>query len=436
MSDASSASLRHVLRPVALAGAAMTILFLGGFAAWSAYAPLASAAIALGVVSPDSSRKTIQHLEGGIVQEILVREGDHVAQGDVLMRLSPTQARASFSARKRQWYRFEAERLRLQALEQRVEGLTWPVALRSVEDHDYQAFLANQTSLFHLQRRALDEKKAILERRVGQLKQEIAAIERENEGIAEQLSIIAEEIADKGKLLGKRLLRKPEILALQRLRAELIAKIASNEAAIARAEQTIEEIAIAILATETEFHNTLAGEITRVNGELAQLEEGMASSEDVLLRTEIFAPVAGVVLNLRAKTVGGIVRPGEPILDILPEEDALFIEARLQPNDIDVVAEGQLARVHLGPYSARNLPPLLGTVVRISPDIMTDEATRQTYYEVRIQVGPEVLTTLATDVMLKPGMQAEVLIMSTEQTLFGYMATPVISSFRRAFREQ
>ncbi|TIL87514.1 MAG: HlyD family type I secretion periplasmic adaptor subunit [Mesorhizobium sp.] len=436
MSSAASASLRQALRPVAQAGAGLAILFVGGFAAWSIYAPLASAAIAPGIVSPDSSRKTVQHLEGGIVHEILVREGDHVAKGAVLMRLSPTQARASFSARQHQSFRLGAERLRLQALKQGFDALTWPTALSSVEDDDYQIFLANQDALFDLQRRALDEKKKILERRKGQIEQEIAAVERENEGTAEQLRILSEEITDKMHILKKGLARKPELLALQRLRAELMARSAANEASIARSQQAIEEVEIAILSAETEFHNSIAEDSSRVNSEISQLEQGIASTEDVLLRTDILAPVAGTVLNLRAKTIGGVVGPGEPILDIVPEEDALVFEARLSPNDIDVVTIGQMARIHLGPYSARNLTPLMGNVVRISPDIMTDDVTRQAYYEVRVQVGSEALVNLPPDVMLKPGMQAEVFIISTEQTLFGYMSAPIISSFRRAFREE
>ncbi|TIL30079.1 HlyD family type I secretion periplasmic adaptor subunit [Mesorhizobium sp.] len=436
MSSAASASLRQALRPVAQAGAGLAILFVGGFAAWSIYAPLASAAIAPGIVSPDSSRKTVQHLEGGIVHEILVREGDQVAKGAVLMRLSPTQARASFSARQHQSFRLDAERLRLQALKQGVDALTWPTTLSSLEDDDYQIFLANQDALFELQRRALDEKKKILERRKGQIEQEIAAVERENEGTAEQLRILSEEITDKMHIFKKGLARKPELLALQRLRAELVARSAANEASIARSQQAIEEVAIAILSAETEFHNSIAEDSSRVNSELSQLEQGIASTEDVLLRTDILAPVAGTVLNLRAKTIGGVVGPGEPILDIVPEEDALVFEARLSPNDIDVVTIGQMARIHLGPYSARNLTPLMGNVVRISPDIMTDDATRQAYYEVRVQVGSEALVNLPPDVMLKPGMQAEVFILSTEQTLFGYMSAPIVSSFRRAFREE
>ena len=431
-----SAALRASLRPVAMASVAVAALFVGGFSAWGFYAPLASAAIAPGVVSPDSSRNTIQHLEGGIVQEILVTEGDRVTEGQLLMRLSPVQAQASFSARQRQWRRFEAERLRLQALERDADELTFPPVLTAVDDPDYQAFIANQLAQFAVEREGLAGRQAILGRRIGQLDQEVAAIERENEGLREQLDIVAEEIADKAQLLEQNLIRKPELLALRRLSSQLKSQIASNEATIARAAQKGEEIELQILSLKTDFNDGLAKELVRVNSELAQLEEAMTSSEDVFRRTEIYAPVSGTVLNLRSETVGGIVRPGEPILDIVPGEDALVIEARLSPNDIDIVAVGQTARVHLTPYSARNMAPLEGRLVRISPDVVIDEGTREAYYEVRIEVDPATLGRLAADIAMTPGMPAEVFILTGEQSLFSYIAAPVTRSFRKAFREE
>jgi HlyD family secretion protein len=431
----ASTALRAALRPVALASVAVAALFVGGFSAWGFYAPLASAAIAPGVVSPDSSLNTIQHLEGGIVQEILVTEGDRVEKGDLLMRLSPVQAQASFSARERQWRRFEAERLRLEALEVDAEELTFPPELTSLTDPDFQAFLANQQAQFAVQRQGLSERQAILGRRIGQLDQEVAAIERENEGLREQLEIVSEEMADKTTLLQQNLIRKPELLALRRLASQLKSQIASNEATIARAAQKAEEIELQILSLKTDLQDTLAKDLVRVNSELAQLEESMTSSRDIFRRTEIFAPVSGRVHNLRFETIGGIVRPGERILDIVPAEDALVIDARLSPNDINVVAVGQMARVHLTPYSARTMAPLEGHLVRISPDAKVDEATRESYYEVRIEVDPDMLERMATKVEMTPGMPAEVFILTGEQSLFSYMATPVTSSFRRAFRE-
>jgi HlyD family secretion protein len=428
-----SATLRASLSPVVVVSVAVGALFVGGFSAWGAFAPLASAAIAPGTVSPDSSRKTVQHLEGGIVEKILVDEGDRVEAGDVLIRLAPTQARASFSARQRQWRRFEALRLRLQALETGAETLSFPAALTAVKDGEYQAFLAGQQALFEIQGQTLSERHAILAQRSAQLDHEVAAVERQNEGLAEQLDILGEEIAAKERLLERQLVPRPEVLALRRARAGLRSQLASNEATIARARQQIEEIALISLAQTTEFRDRVSREMAEVNSELAQLEEAVAASEDVFQRTEVRAPASGTVLGLRTRTVGGIVGPGEAILDIVPADDALVIEARLSPQDIDIVAVGQSARVHLTPYAVRHVPALEGRLVRVSPDSSVDEATRETFYEIRIEVDAEALEA---DVDLKPGMPAEVFVVTGEQSLFRYIAAPVTRSFRRAFREE
>jgi HlyD family secretion protein len=236
-----------------------------------------------------------------------------------------------------------------------------------------------------------------------------------------------------GALLQKQLIRKPELLVLQRLAAQLEAKVASNEATIARARQKVHETALAILQVRTDFQDLLAKDAVRVNTELAQLEEAMATSEDVFERTEIRAPVAGTVLNVNATTVGGIIRPGEPILDLVPSDDALLIDARLSPNDIDIVSLGQPARVHLIAFTSRHVPPLEGRLTHISADSTIDQATRETYYQVRVEVDPEVMARMTADVELTPGMPAEIYIVTGDALRLLHHA--IKRSFRRAFRE-
>ena len=428
-------ALHGMLRPLARSGLVAALIFLGAFGAWSWLAPLSSAAIAPGVVNPDSGRKTVQHLEGGIIQEILVKEGDQVTAGDILIRLSPVQANANFSAREHQWRRLMAERLRLEALAAGWEILTWPDRLALADDTELKAFLANQEAMFALQRQGLSEKQTILDRRADQIRAEIDATMRENAGLKEQISIVDEDIADKEALRASGLLRKPDLLLLKRQRAELAARMAANEADIARADQRIEEVAIAKLASETEFRDMLAGELARIGAQIAPLEEALAASEDVLRRTEIVAPVSGTVINLRTHMSGGIVRAAEPILDLVPSLDAFIIEARLAPNDIDDVYIGQPARVHLTPYAARNMPPLEGRLVHIDPDSTTDETTRERYYKARLVIDPASLEAHAVDIKLLHGMPAEVFITTGEQSLMSYLSAPLVQSFRRAFRE-
>lgn len=315
------------------------------------------------------------------------------------------------------------------------ETLVWPQTLLSVEDAELQAFLANQEARFVMQRRALDEKRAIFRRRSDQIRAEIEAVGRENAGLREQLELLREDVADKELLLAKGLMRESDLRLLKRQQAEIRARIASNEAVIARAGQRIGEMAIAAAAADTEFHDTLAAELARIGSELAPLEEQVAASEDIVRRTEIVAPVSGTVINLRMHTAGGIVRAGEPILDIVPRRDDLVIEARLAPDDIDSVQVGQRARVHLTPYAARNMPPLEGRLIRVDPDSSVDAATRERYYEIRVAVDPSHSLSLDADVKLAAGMPAEVYIDTGERSFLSYLAAPVIRSFRRAFRE-
>jgi HlyD family type I secretion membrane fusion protein len=261
-------------------------------------------------------------------------------------------------------------------------------------------------------------------------------LERQNQGLEEQVATAEEELADKEGLLAQQLTPKDQVLALRRLRSDLKARAAANDASIARAGQRKEEVALNILALETQFQDEIANELAEVNREIAQLEEAMTATEDVFRRTEIKAPVAGTVLNLKIRTIGGIVQPGEPILDIVPSDDKLVIEARLSPNDIDSVAVGQAARVHLTPYASRDVPSLAGRLAFISPDSTYDERTQQTYYALRVEVDSATLAPLPEGVELFAGMPAEVFIVTGEQSLFGYFAAPVIRSFRRAFTEE
>jgi HlyD family secretion protein len=225
-------------------------------------------------------------------------------------------------------------------------------------------------------------------------------------------------------------------LALQRLSAEIRSTIAANEASIARASQRAEEIELSKLSLISDFNDEVSKEISRVNSELAQYEQAMVATRDVVTRTDIRAPVDGTVFNLRVKTVGGVVAAGDPILEIVPHEDTLIVEARLSPSDIDMVASGQPARVHLTPFAARHMAPLEGHLLHISSDVLIDTATHASYYELRIAVDADHMASRPDSVALTPGMPAEVYIMTGEQSLFSYLAAPLTRSFRRALREE
>jgi HlyD family secretion protein len=429
------ARLMRLIKPAATAGLVIIGLVFGVAGTWAALAPLAGAAIATGVVSPDGSRKTIQHLEGGIIKEILVKEGDTVVAGQTLYKLEVTQAQANYSARREQWLRLVATRARLEAHAKDAPRMTLPPEVQSPETEELSAFVENQQQLFELRRRGLEERENILRQQLKQLEEQTRGKRIENEGLDLQLKLLEEEAEDKATLVRQRLARKPEYLAIQRSIAEVKSRIGSNIATIGSLEERTGEISLQVNAARTQFRDQNAELLMKTNNDLAQLEESLISSQDILRRTEIVAPGAGTVLNMRFRTVGGVVRPGEPVVDLVPREDNLVIDARLPATDIDVVRSGLPAMVHLIPYLTRDTPMLEGVVTHVSADSNVDQKTEQRFYELKVKVDRSKLDALGHTIELSPGMPVEVFVMTRNRTALGYMFEPLTRSFRRAFRE-
>ncbi len=428
--------LRTMRVPVML-GLTVIFVFFFGFGAWASLAPLASAAIAPGVVSPDGSRKVIQHLEGGIIREILVRAGDRVEAGEPLMVLEDTQARAQFDMVRSQYMMLTATEARLLSEQAERSAVDFPSWLTR-EGHDaagVRAILDSQVDLFETRRNALESSRAILSQRIAQLDEEIVGLEAQIASQTTQLALIEEEIVDVSELLRKGLERRPRLLALQRTQAEIEGQRAANRARIARARQTIGETELQIINLDVERLDEIGNQMAEVRGQMSELEERVRSSEDVLFRTTITAPVAGTIVEINFKTPGGVVGPGEPIMDLVPEGDDLLIDARVAPTDIDVVHRGLEAQVHMLAYAQRNLPRIRGTVEHVSADSLLDEQTGESYFLARVKVDRDELQELAPDIELAPGMPAEVLIMIGERTVLQYLMEPFTDTLRRSFKE-
>jgi membrane fusion protein, type I secretion system len=427
-----------------LAGTVLVGIGIGGFMfcslfLWAGLAPLASAAVAPGKVSPDSSRKTIQHLEGGIIREIRVKEGDRIEQGAPLFSLEPLAAQAAYSSKRLQWMRLQVTRARLEAHridKEKFEPTQFPNFPTDVE---FEKFSADQVQLFYARRKNFIEREQILRQQVLQLKQQAEAKTRENESLDKQREFIQEELADKKELVEKNLVRKPEYLALMRLNSDLLGRREANTAELARIAERIGEVELQVVMNKTQLDQELSDQLAKVNSDIAQLEETLSASQDVLRRTEIAAPVSGRVINMRFKTVGGVVRPGEAMVDIVPTNDNLIIDAKLSPNDIDVVHPGLLAEVYLTPYVSRNTPRLKGVVIHVSADTTTEQgqptqSEAAQFYEIRVQVDSKEIQHVP-NLRLYPGMPAEVYIMTGARTFGEYLIDPLKNSFRRAFIE-
>jgi len=428
---------RRLRGPLGL-GLALILVLFGGVGGWAAVAPLASAAVAPGVISPDGSRRVVQHLEGGIIRQLPVRDGSRVAAGDPLVVLEDIGARARRDARMSRYRTLRAVEARLLAEAAGAGQIAFPAAViaAAADDAEVADVIADQTARFEVRRRTHEGRGAILRQRIAQLDEEIAGLEAQIDSQERQLELIAQEIGNVEQLISQGLERLPRLLALQRAEAEITGARAANRAAIARARQSIGETELQILDLDARREDEVTEELTQVRSELSEVAEDLRASEDVLTRTVVIAPVAGTVVDLRFHTVGGVIGPGEPILDIVPFEEDLLIDARVAPIDIDAVAPGQTAQVHLTAYRQRNLPRIDGRVRQVSADRLVDEATGEPYFLARVEVDRDRLDALDEGIQLLPGMPAEVLILTGERTALAYLLDPFVDTFRRGLREE
>ena len=437
---AEGSVLAAIARPAAIAGkviAIFTLVFVG----WGTTAPISGGAIASGRISPEGSRRTVQHLEGGIIDSLQVSDGDRVAAGDTMIVLRETQARASFQVLLNQQLLFEAQRARLRSEQAGRSTVEFSDRLNraAAESAEIEEMLDTQRELFMRRTELHANRQRVYRQRIAQLEAEITGLREQITSQNERLRLIREEIADTRSLYERGLAPRPRLLALQREEASIGEQRAANRAAIARAEQSIGESEVTLLAADAQRLDQVSTELNEVQAQLAEVNERLLASEDVLDRTVIRAPISGTVVNLRLKTEGGVVRPGEPVLDIVPEDEALIISARLSPVDVDLVSIGQTATVNLSALPQQSLPRIEGEVIGLSADALTDEQSGESYFNVRVRVDiaeiDRLSRQLGQDLALTPGMPADVLIVTGERTLIDYLFEPLRESMRSALRE-
>jgi HlyD family type I secretion membrane fusion protein len=431
----NAAGLAEMVRGPRALGYAAGFVFFAGLAGWSWIAPLASAAIAPGVVSPDGNRKTVQHLEGGIIRTIHVREGDVVIVGDKLVVLEETQARAKLDEMRERHVHLLATESRLIAEQNGAGQIDFPPELTAQAAIGAQQAMASQQDLLSSRRATQQGKEQILAQRVKQSEEEIGGLRKVIAAQTTQLQLLDREITGVRHLYEKGLERLPRLLALERTQAEVFGEQANNDARIARIQQQIGETEIQLLTMREQDKERANDELTKIRASLAALRSELPSREDVLTRTAIQAPISGTIMNVKVTTETGVVVAGQPILDIVPGEAKLIIDARLKPNDIDVVQPGMRARVLLTAYRQRTMPQIFGTLRSVSADRMVDDRTGDAYFLAKVEVDPDELAHL-TDVRLTPGMPAEVMILTGERTVLDYLLRPLLDSFIKSFRER
>ncbi len=424
------------LRAPVLVGAAVVAFFVTFGLLWGGLAPISGATIAKGVVSPDGRRRTVQHLEGGIIRQILVSAGDEVRRGEPLIILEETLALAAHERNLAQQRTYAAMEARLEAEQHSGEAIEFPDwLLEQSHKGNVAEILETQQTLFETRRSAQQTRASILRQRIAQLDEEILGMDAQTISSERQLELIASEVVDVQELVDRGLERRSRLLALQRQEANIRGDLGANLAAIARAHQAVGEAELQIVNLEADRLDAIANELNQVRFEQASIEQEVMRTRDILTRTSILAPIDGIVVQARFSTVGGVIRPGEPILDIVPQEEELLIDAQVSPIDIDAVRVGMTAQVILSAYSRRRLPRIEGVVRSISADRLVDETTGQAYFLARVAVDQAQLAALAGEVTLTAGMPAEVYILTGERTAIEYLLEPLIKSFRRAFRE-
>lgn len=425
-----------VVMEATLVGLAVLAVFVGGFGAWSALAPLAEAAMGLGVIKAEGNRRTVQHLEGGIVRAILVRDGDRVRAGQVLLRLDDVQTGAQREALEAQRHALIAQDARLVAELAQARAITWPAELLARRDEPRIAdLIAGQTALFVSRSSAFANSQAVLAARAEQHRATLASAQGQLASQERQAVLIRDELKGVEELFRLGLERRPRLLALQRAEAALTGNREDLLGQIARAEAGLAETT-AQMRAEADARLAEAGREQRdVRARLIDLEERLNQARDIAARRDIIAPEDGVVLNLRHFTLGGVVRPGEPVLDLVPAEDRLIAEVLVQPSDIDVVRPGLEAELRLTAFKQRLAPSLRGRVEFVAADAVYDERLRANVYRAHAALDDAELAKLG-GAALTPGMPVEAMILVGERTFWQYITQPLLDSFARAFREQ
>jgi HlyD family type I secretion membrane fusion protein len=424
-------------RRAKLVGIAVIVVFFGCFGAWAAVARLDSAAVAPGKVTVQGNSKTVQHLEGGIVKEILVKEGDVVHAGQLLVRLDPTRAVAMRDSVKGQYLAQLALEARLIAERDGAADITFPEPLTEAARTDPAAarLMASQQEIFRARKTQIEGQVAILNQQATQKQDQIKGLQEQVKALEEQSALIADETEAVRGLYLRHLETKPRLLALQRQAADLHGSHGATLATIAQLRESMGELKLRALDIQNQHLNSVVSDLRDAQVQVSDLKEKLDTAEDVHARTDIRAPVGGIVMSMKLFTVGGVIEPGAPILEIVPQDQGLIIEGQVSPLDIDRVHTGMDAEVRFTGLNRRTTPTVEGKVIYVSADRIDDPRAQTSYYETYIQVDPAKVQEL-TGVPLYPGMPAETMILTGKRTPLDYLLSPIYGNMGRAFKER
>lgn len=430
-------------RPYRWFGVFVLLLTFGVFGGWSAVAPLDSAIVAPGQVKVEARRKVVQHLEGGIVAEIGVEDGDRVEAGTLLMRLSDVSPAAQLRIVRLQLYSAQALAARLEAERDGAEKIDFPAPLLAAADEGADAdaemrrMLNAEQQVFDARRHSHLNEIDILRRRVHQLQEQAIGVEGLLEAQQDRLVSYTGEVAEWQRLYDAKLADKVRLLQLQRELAELEGDHASTQARLAELHVAIGETEAQIVLAEQQYLSEVTNLLRETQSKTADLSTREIALKDTLARTEIRSPVDGVVVGLRVRTIGAVVAPGEALMEIVPASDDLIVIANISLTDIDSMYIRQSADIRFSAFDSRMTHVVPGEVTNISADAILDNASGMQYYEAQIRIVPDGYQQMRDDdILIVPGMPAEVMIKTGGRTLLNYLLKPFLDMVARSFREQ
>jgi HlyD family type I secretion membrane fusion protein len=417
-------------------GFGLIIFTFGILGLWAAFAPLSSAVVGSGTVTTESNKKTIQHLEGGIVRKIMVHEGDHVQAGQVLFELDPVQANAGLEIVRNQLFTLLARADRLNSERSHFSAVRFsPEVLAQIGDPVVRQAVEDEKRQFHERLGTVTGQVEILESRVGQYREQIEGIDQQRASMEEQVGFLTEELSGLNELYSKNLVPKPRLLALEGQRSQIKGGIGRALSEKAQAQKAIGEAALQARQIRQQFDQDIAKELADIQVQTTDLRERYTVASDTAKRVKIVSPVSGTAQNLRFFTEGAVVRSAEPMVEIAPDKGDMVIHAQFSPTDVDSVHPGMVAELRFSSFHDRSIPIIMGKVSTISQDRLVDEASHTPYFLVIVNIKDSDIPA-GIKSRLKAGMPAEVVVPTGKRSALEYIFNPLTNALHRTMREK
>jgi len=436
MGDGGTQGVRHSIRQHLIVGLSVVAVLVVGLGGWASTQEISGALIAQGQIVVETNLKKVQHPTGGVIGELLARDGDVVKAGQVLVRLDDTVTKANLAIVTKNLDAAMARAARLEAEQSGAGKIKFPAQLiKRAGDPDVAAVMSSESKLFDVRVTGRTGQKAQLHERVTQLNEEIAGLTAQENAKSQEIALVEKELEGVRQLYDQRLVQISRLTTLERDAARLNGERAQYIASRAQAKGKITETELQIIQIDKDMVSEVSKDLRETNDKIGEYIERKITAEDQLRRVDIRAPQDGIVEQSTVHTVGGVITAGDTIMIVVPQTDDLQVEAKVNPQDIDKLQVGQKTLLRLSAFDQRTTPELNGVVSRVSPDVTTDQRSGQSYYTIRVSMPPEEIARLG-DVKLIPGMPAEAFVQTGDRTMLSYLMKPLHDQLMRAFREK